>query len=120
MNSSKSTGSKLWQQLPPGPKPLPFIGCLMIPMLRKNPTFRWIHRLMDEINTKIIHIRLGNAHVIVVSDPKIAREFIKDKDEIFSSRPDCMSGYLASGGYLTTVVVPMSDRWKKMRKIRGT
>lgn len=101
--------------LPPGPKPLPYIGSL-IPMLRNKPTFRWIHRMMDEMNTKILCIRLGNVHVIAVSDPKIAREFLKDKDGIFSSRPDCMSGYLTSGGYLTTVLVPLSDYWKKMRK----
>ncbi|PWA95054.1 valine N-monooxygenase 1 [Artemisia annua] len=66
-------------------------------MLRNKPTFRWIHAMMDEMNTKIICIRLGNVHVIVVSDPKIACEFLKDKDEIFASRPDCMSGYLTSG-----------------------
>nr|XP_043637947.1 valine N-monooxygenase 1-like [Erigeron canadensis] len=101
--------------LPPGPKPLPYIGSI-IAMLRNKPTFRWIHRMMDEMNTKILCIRLGNVHVIAVSDPKIACEFLKDKDGIFSSRPDCMSAYLTSGGYLTTVLVPMSDHWKKMRK----
>nr|XP_043637011.1 valine N-monooxygenase 1-like [Erigeron canadensis] len=108
--------SKPRKPLPPGPKlQLPYIGSL-VPMLRNKPTFRWIHRMMDEMNTNILCIRLGNVHVISVSDPKIACEFLKDKDEIFSSRPDCMSSYLASGGYLTTVLVPMSDHWKKMRK----
>ncbi|GJX12934.1 valine N-monooxygenase 1-like protein [Tanacetum coccineum] len=113
---SKSTSFKLRQrQLPPWPKPLPYIGSL-IPMLRNKPMFRWIHRLMDEMSTKIICVRLGSIHVIAVSDPKIAREFLKDKDEIFSSRPDSMSVNLACGGYLTTVLIPMSDYWKKMRK----
>ncbi|PWA67405.1 hypothetical protein CTI12_AA305150 [Artemisia annua] len=113
---SRITSSSLWQTLPPGPKAFPYIGSL-IPMFRNKPTFRWIHRLMDEMNTKILCIRLGSIHVIAVSDPKIAREFLKDKDEIFSSRPHCMSGYLASGGYLTTVLVPVSDHWKMMRNI---
>lgn len=72
------------------------------------------------MNTKILCIRLGNVHVIAVSDPKTACEFLKDKDEIFASRPDCMSGYLTSYGYLNTALVPMSDHWHKMRKILAT
>ncbi|KAI3768733.1 hypothetical protein L2E82_19563 [Cichorium intybus] len=116
---TRNNGSKLQPPLPPGPKPLPFIGCI-INMLRNKPTFRWIHRLMDEMKTKIICIRLGNIHVIAVSDPIIACKFLKDKDAIFSSRPDCMSGFLTSGGYLSTVLVPMSDHWKIMRKTLAT
>ncbi|KAL4581620.1 hypothetical protein LXL04_006143 [Taraxacum kok-saghyz] len=100
---------------PPGPKPLPYIGNI-ITMLRNKPTFRWIHKMMDDMNTKILCLRLGNVHVIAVSDPKIAREFLKDKDGIFASRPDCMSGNLTSGGYQTTVLAPMGDHWKMMRK----
>ncbi|KAI3768729.1 hypothetical protein L2E82_19559 [Cichorium intybus] len=89
-------------------------------MLRNKPTFRWIHWLMDEMKSKIICIRLGNIHVIAVSDPIIACKFLKDKDAIFSSRPDCMSSFLTSGGYLTTALVPMSDHWKMMRKTLAT
>ncbi|KVH92807.1 cytochrome P450 [Cynara cardunculus var. scolymus] len=102
--------------LPPGPKPLPYVGSF-ITMIQNKPAFRWIHRMMDEMDTKILCIRLGNVHVISVSDPKIACEFLKEKDEIFSSRPDFMSSYLTSDGYLTTVLVPSSDHWKNMRKI---
>ncbi|KAL8233951.1 hypothetical protein R6Q59_020051 [Mikania micrantha] len=58
-----------------------------------------------------------NVHVIAVSDPGIAVEFMKDKDAIFSSRPDTMSGYLTSSGYLDTMLAPMDDHWKKMRKM---
>ncbi|KVH92829.1 cytochrome P450, partial [Cynara cardunculus var. scolymus] len=102
--------------LPPGPKPLPYVGSF-ITMLQNKPVFRWVCKMMDEMDTNILCIRLGNTHVIVVSDPKIACQFLKDKDEIFSSRPDCMSSYLTSDGYTTTVLVPSSDHWKKMRKI---
>ncbi|GJY56190.1 valine N-monooxygenase 1-like protein [Tanacetum coccineum] len=89
-------------------------------MLRNKPTFRWIHGLMDQMNTKIVCIRLGRVHVIAVSDPKIACEFLKNNDEIFSSRPDFVSSYLTSNGYMTTILVPMGDHWKKMRKILAT
>ncbi|PWA42006.1 hypothetical protein CTI12_AA548700 [Artemisia annua] len=63
--------------------------------------------MTDEMNTKILCIRLGHVHVIAVSDPKIALEFMRDKDGIFSSRPHCVSGYLKSGDfeeYLTTEI----------------
>ncbi|PWA47426.1 valine N-monooxygenase 1 [Artemisia annua] len=33
-------------------------------MLRNKPTFEWIHRMTDEMNTKILCIRLGHVHVI--------------------------------------------------------
>ncbi|KAK1441210.1 hypothetical protein QVD17_07051 [Tagetes erecta] len=69
------------------------------------------------MNTNILCIRIGNTHVIAVSDPNIALEFMKDTNGIFSSRPDSMSGYLTSGGYMDTVLAPMSDHWKKMRKM---
>nr|XP_043617496.1 phenylalanine N-monooxygenase-like [Erigeron canadensis] len=107
------------QPLPPGPKPLPLIGSL-ITMLRNKPVFRWIHKMMDEMKTKVICIRLGNVHVIAVSDPKIALEFMKDKHGVFSSRPDVMSSHVISCGYLGTIFVPMSDNWKNMRRIIST
>ncbi|KAL8199470.1 hypothetical protein R6Q57_013038 [Mikania cordata] len=110
------TGSKLRPPLPPGPTPLPYVGSI-ISMLQNKPTFRWIHMMMDQMNTKFLCIRLGNVHVIAVSDPDIAVEFLKDKDGIFSYRPDTMSGYLTSGGYLGTALTPMGDHWKKMRKM---
>ncbi|KAI7733616.1 hypothetical protein M8C21_016006 [Ambrosia artemisiifolia] len=113
---NKFTSSKLLPPLPPGPTPLPYIGSI-ISMLRNKPTFRWIHRMMDEMNTKILCVRLGNVYVISVSDPKIALEFLKDIDRIFSSRPDSMSAYLTSDGYLDTVLAPMGDHWKMMKKV---
>ncbi|KAI7982309.1 Isoleucine N-monooxygenase 2 [Camellia lanceoleosa] len=102
--------------LPPGPKPWPFIGCLP-QMLRNKPTFRWIHKLMEEMNVEIMCIRLGNVHVIPVTSPEIAREFLRRQDAVFASRPVCLPADIASGGYLSAALSPMGDQWKKMRKV---
>ncbi|KAL0307876.1 UNVERIFIED_CONTAM: Phenylalanine N-monooxygenase CYP79D16 [Sesamum angustifolium] len=102
--------------LPPGPMGYPIIGCFP-KMMKNKPAFRWIHRLMQEINTEIACIRLGNAYVIPVTSPKLAREFLKKHDVIFASRPDALSAKLTSNGYLTTVFSSYGDQWKKMTRV---
>ncbi|KAF7154631.1 hypothetical protein RHSIM_Rhsim01G0043600 [Rhododendron simsii] len=102
--------------LPPGPKPWPFVGSL--PELLKNkPTFRWVHKMMEEMNTEIMCIRLGNVHVIPVTSPEIAIEFLRNQDAVFSSRPVVLSAEVTSRGYLTTVLSPTGEQWEKMRRV---
>ncbi|CAK7323491.1 unnamed protein product [Dovyalis caffra] len=105
--------------LPPGPKPWPIVGCLPT-MLRNKSVPRWIHNLMKEMNTEIACIRLGNVHVIPVTCPDIACEFLKAKDDIFASRPNIMSAKIVSRDYLTTVLTPIGDQWTKMKKVLMT
>ncbi|KAH6798065.1 phenylalanine N-monooxygenase-like protein [Perilla frutescens var. hirtella] len=103
--------------LPPGPSGYPIIGCLPS-MMKNKPTFRWIHKIMEEMNTEIACIRLGSTNVIAVSSPELAREFLRKQDAIFASRPaDSMSARMTSGGFLTTVLTPSGDQWKKMKKV---
>nr|GMD43011.1 isoleucine N-monooxygenase 1-like [Ipomoea batatas] len=102
--------------LPPGPKPWPFLGSLP-EILRNKPAFRWIHNSMDQINTEIACIRLGETYVIPVTSPELACEFLKKQDSIFSSRPLCMSADLVSNGYLSSLFLPHGDQWTKMRRI---
>lgn len=72
---------------------------------------------MDELETNIACIRLGNTHVIPVSCPKIAREILKNQDSIFASRPLSFAAHTYSGGYVTAVISPFGDQWKKMRRV---
>ncbi|PHU16682.1 Isoleucine N-monooxygenase 2 [Capsicum chinense] len=72
---------------------------------------------MEEMDTEIACIRLGNVHVIPVTSPELAREFLQTQDSVFSSRPICMSASLISTGYLTSVFLPIGDQWMKMRRI---
>ena len=103
-------------KLPPGPKPWPIIGNLP-EMLANKPAFRWIHKLVNELNTDIMCICLASVHVIAINCPVIAREFLMKQDAAFASRPTSMSTDLVSSGYLTTALVPFGEQWKKMKKI---
>ncbi|XP_061341838.1 isoleucine N-monooxygenase 2-like [Gastrolobium bilobum] len=103
-------------KLPPGPKPWPIVGNLP-EMLANRPTYKWIHKLMKEMNTEIACIRLGNANVIPVTCPTIASEFLRKHDATFASRSLSMCTDVISTGYLTAIFAPYGDQWKKMKKI---
>jgi hypothetical protein len=86
-------------------------------MLANKPTTRWIHKMMEELNTEIACIRLGNVHVIPITCPIIALEFLRKHDSAFASRPISMSTDIMSKGFMTTALTPFGEQWKKMKKI---
>ncbi|XP_047308914.1 tyrosine N-monooxygenase-like [Impatiens glandulifera] len=102
--------------LPPGPKPWPIIGNLFI-MIRNKPFFRWVHSTMSQKGYEIFCILLGSVHVIVVSSPEIACEFLKTQDANFASRPTILSAEIVSGGFSATIFTSFGDQWKKMRRV---
>ncbi|KAL5974793.1 hypothetical protein ACLOJK_031464 [Asimina triloba] len=103
-------------QLPPGPQPWPLFGCIP-ELLVKKPAFRWILALMKEMNTDIACVRFGSTHVIPVTCPEIAREFLKKQDSNFASRPLTMGTEYSSRGYLSVAVAPLGEQWKRMRRV---
>ncbi|MED6199981.1 hypothetical protein PIB30_080946 [Stylosanthes scabra] len=108
--------SKQTRSLPPGPKPWPIIGNLP-EMLANRPTSRWIHNIMNDLNTEIACIRLGNIHVVTLTSPEIACEIMTKQDSVFASRPRNWSSEHVSGGFLSTILVPYGEQWKKMKKV---
>ncbi|ONH99739.1 hypothetical protein PRUPE_6G046800 [Prunus persica] len=119
INDNNNKAIKQHYPLPPTPKglrPWPIVGNLP-EMLMNKPTFRWIHKLMEESNTEIACIRLANVHVIPVSCPILSREILKKQDATFATRPLSISTFLITKGYITTVMVPFGEQWKKMRKV---
>ncbi|KAL0367501.1 UNVERIFIED_CONTAM: Valine N-monooxygenase 1 [Sesamum radiatum] len=75
---------------------------------------------MQKMNTEIACIRIGNTHVVSVTSPELAREFLRKQDVIFASRADVLSAKLTSNGYLTAIFSPNCDQWKKMRRVIAT
>ncbi|XP_026412191.1 isoleucine N-monooxygenase 2-like isoform X2 [Papaver somniferum] len=102
--------------LPPGPSPWPILGSIPA-LVRNKPRYKWILGLMKEMNTVIACIRLGNVHIIPVTSPELAREFLQKQDAVFASRPRTMATEHLSRGFLTTIVTPWGDQWKKMRRV---
>ncbi|MFS7894409.1 putative valine N-monooxygenase [Helianthus anomalus] len=87
-------------------------------LLNKQSFPMWIHKFMDKYDTPILCIQLGpSTHVVVVSSPYLAWGFLKKQDDVFISRPDFLSSYLISGGYLTTGMTPYGEQWRKMKRI---
>ncbi|GAU18636.1 hypothetical protein TSUD_124690 [Trifolium subterraneum] len=86
-------------------------------MLASKSTTKWIYKIMEQMNTEIACIRLGDVHIIPVTCPTIAREFLRKHDASFGSRPITMASDIITNGYLTTVLVPFGEQWKKMKKI---
>ncbi|QHO48506.1 hypothetical protein HN51_000553 [Arachis hypogaea] len=116
LKPNDSTKKQEKHRFPPGPKPWPIVG--NIPeMLANKPTFRWIQNIMNDLNTEIACIRLGNIHVIPVTSPSIAREILMKQDAIFASRPLNWSSEHVSLGYLTIGPSPFGQQWKKMKRV---
>ncbi|KAJ4942665.1 hypothetical protein NE237_016365 [Protea cynaroides] len=71
----------------------------------------------ERMNTEIACFRFGDVHVIPVTCPEIAREFLKKQDATFMSTPFTMGTEYTSCGFLSTTVAPSGDQWKKMKRV---
>ncbi|KAI4974529.1 hypothetical protein ZWY2020_047809 [Hordeum vulgare] len=83
----------------------------------KPAVFRWIHRLLKELDTDIMCLRLGVTHVIAVTCPEIACEVVRKNDKVLASRPTTLASESFSLGYKGTIVTPHGEQWSKMRKV---
>ncbi|KAF3537408.1 hypothetical protein F2Q69_00024492 [Brassica cretica] len=106
-------------QLPPEPRGWPFIGNLFH-MLMNRPAHVWIHRSMEDMQTKIGCFRFARVHLITVTSSEIAREVLREKDEALADRSESYSRNLISHGYKEVIFSSYGESWKLMKKMMIT
>ncbi|KAJ3696565.1 hypothetical protein LUZ61_000270 [Rhynchospora tenuis] len=101
-------------RLPPGPRPLPFIGNLhnLIGSLPHH-AMRYLSRQYGPI--MLLHF--GPSPTIVVSSPDVAREIMKNHDISFSSRPITTTIDTLTFGGKGIIFAPYGEYWRQIRKI---
>jgi len=101
--------------LPPGPKGLPLLG--NVNDLPKPGEPEWQHWLPHkDIYGPISSVTVMGQTLIIISDPEIAFELMRDKSAIYSSRPHQTFSCDIVGWKNATAMSPHNDAWKIHRK----
>ncbi|XWS50675.1 hypothetical protein CRYUN_Cryun12cG0106600 [Craigia yunnanensis] len=99
--------------LPPGPPGLPIIGNL--PFLQ--PDFHLYFSKLSQIYGLVIKLRLGSKNCIVISSASVAKEVLKDHDEIFANRDTPTAAIIGTYGGSDMVWRPNSPEWRRLRRL---
>ncbi|XP_022152553.1 cytochrome P450 71A1-like [Momordica charantia] len=99
--------------LPPGPKPWPFIGNLN---LIGSLPHQSIHQLSRKYGS-IMHLRFGSFPVVVGSSVEMAKIFLKTHDLTFVSRPKTAAGKYTTYNYSDITWSQYGPYWRQARKM---
>ncbi|XP_061348252.1 3,9-dihydroxypterocarpan 6A-monooxygenase-like [Gastrolobium bilobum] len=98
---------------PPSPPALPIIGNLHLISQLPHQSF---HKLSTRYGP-IMQIFLGSVPCVVVSNPEIAKEFLKTHETCFSNRFTNYAVHYLSYGCKGFLFAPYGNYWKFMKKI---
>ncbi|XP_048546088.1 cytochrome P450 84A1-like [Triticum urartu] len=99
--------------LPPGPKPLPIIGNMM---MADQLTHRGLAALAKQYGG-LLHLRLGSLRVFAVSTPEYAREVLQAHDGDFWHRPASIAVRYLTYGCSDMAFARDGPYWRQMRKL---
>ncbi|XP_021276964.1 flavonoid 3'-monooxygenase-like [Herrania umbratica] len=100
-------------KLPPGPKPWPIIGNLNL--IGSLP-----HQSLHELSQKygpLMQLKFGSHPVVVASSADMAKQFLKNHDQNFASRPRTAAGKHTTYNYKNITWAPYGPYWRQGRKI---
>ncbi|CAI5475659.1 unnamed protein product [Closterium sp. Yama58-4] len=101
------------RSLPPGPSPWPILGNL--PDLGPLP-FRSLAKLADKYGPTLT-VWFGSTPSVVISSPELAREVLKTKDKLCSSRPLTPTVAMLTLDGKNIAFSPANDHLRKMRRL---
>lgn len=101
-------------KLPPGPRPLPVLGNLLLLASLKSK-HRELYKLANKYGP-IMWLRLGSQGAVVVQSPELAMEVLKHQDRVFASRPPPSYAIrIINNDAQDVIFAPHGSHWRFMR-----
>ncbi|KAL1307337.1 hypothetical protein AAHE18_17G025300 [Arachis hypogaea] len=115
LDKKSKVTSKKKEKLPPGPWTLPLIGSIHHLVGKSLP-----HHRMRDLAKKygpLMHFKLGEASIMVVSSPEVAKEVFKTFDINFAERPRHLGADILTYGSTNIATARYGGYWKQLRRI---
>uniref|UniRef100_A0A0E0BVS5 Cytochrome P450 n=1 Tax=Oryza glumipatula TaxID=40148 RepID=A0A0E0BVS5_9ORYZ len=100
--------------LPPGPRNLPVVGSAH--RLVNTLAHRVLRDLAD-VHGPLMHLRVGQVPVVVVTSKELARDILKTHDANFATRPKLVAGGIVAYDWTDILFSPSGDYWRKLRRL---
>ncbi|RMZ66262.1 O-methylsterigmatocystin oxidoreductase [Pyrenophora seminiperda CCB06] len=101
--------------LPPGPKGIPILGNINdMPKPGMLECHHWLQH--KELYGPISSVTVLGQTFVIMNDPAIAFELLRDRSAIHSSRPSQVFGGQMVGWQHATAITPYTETWKIHRK----
>ena len=99
-------------KLPPGPRPLPFIGNILDLGNKPHETLS----NLSKVHGPLMTLKLGKITTIVISSPEIAKEALYKNDLIFAGRAVPHTLQTLDHHKVSMVFMPPTAKWRILRR----